>query len=150
MDDPTTIPLLEPENSAEDLLVLRNVVQRTANRGSGIIYARLLIAITSIVKDRPLNSAPHDRSCPSGFTPFYLYGTSSDPHMDHILVRSPNITLSAGGFSLSLDDGASVDSLLGCGAILSIDGQHEAAMQPFGDTNDDLPRDFFFGPGKDV
>jgi len=131
---------------------------------SGIILQRIPITIKRIVKSRPLTSSTHDSEYPSGAMPFYLYGGSGDSgsgeyHIDHILTRSPNIILSAGDISLNLNGGVSIDSVLSCsskkgGAILSLEGVHEAAMQPFSipltttTTGNELPRDFFFQAGK--
>lgn len=111
------------------------------------------VQITSIIKNRPLKSAYQDASYPVGFVPFYLYGTTQELHIDHILTRAPNITLSAGTVDLALSsgqDGAIHNETLAAGMILAIEGQHEAAMQPFGDRNDDLPpgSSFFFSSGK--
>ena len=86
--------------------------------------------------------------------PFYLYGTPKDLNIDHILVRSPNIQLSADNIQLSLAQSLPPD-VLAKGAILTINGISEAAMQPFqsteGSLGDTLTADsnFFFRPGQE-
>ena len=86
--------------------------------------------------------------------PFYLYGTPTDLNIDHILVRAPNIQLSADNVSLSLDKALSAKAL-SKGAILLIHDCVEAAMQPFqsseGPLGDTLAADseFFFTPGRE-
>ena len=65
--------------------------------------------------------------------PFYLYGDHSEAHIDHILVRSPNIHLSASNVKLELDKKIS-DEVFAKGALVSALGIQEAAMQPFQST----------------
>lgn len=85
--------------------------------------------------------------------PFYLYGTQSEANIDHVLVRSPNIQLSADNVKLELDKKLP-DDVLANGALLSAMGIQEAAMQPFqsteGANRDSLGLDsgFFFRPGQ--
>lgn len=75
--------------------------------------------------------------------PFYLYGTRSEMHIDHILVKAPNVQLSAAKVQLSLDqDVPSADLRSGC--ILFAEGIQEAAMQPF------LPTKQLVGGGENA
>ncbi|KAK4207527.1 pyridoxal phosphate-dependent transferase [Rhypophila decipiens] len=118
---------------------------------AGVVYHGITVRIKSILKNRPLKSANQDETYPSGFMPFYLYGTTKELHIDHILTRAPNITLSAG--SVDLDFSAVCESLtdeiLAPGIILTIGSLHEAAMQPFGEKNDELTsHNFFFKSGS--
>jgi hypothetical protein len=122
---------------------------------SGVIKHRIKIYITHILKNRALDGACHDASYPSAFMPFYLYGTPKEAHIDHVLVRSPNIVLSAESITLTLDDGKESDDAaveaIGKGAILALDGVHEASMQPFSSSVQDIKKKkrdgFFFQPG---
>lgn len=69
--------------------------------------------------------------------PFYLYGTAAERHIDHILVRSPNISLSAGNVTLhymSSTNDDEVEREISKGAIVTLDGVNEASMQPYEDT----------------
>ena len=106
-----------------------------------------------VVKDRSLKGRFRDTSYPATCVPFYLYGTPKDLNIDHILVRAPNIQLSADNVHLSLDKDLS-DATLQKGAILLIHGISEASMQPFqsteGPLGDTLSTDsnFFFRPGQ--
>lgn len=83
--------------------------------------------------------------------PFYLYGTQHEANIDHILVKSPNIQLSADNIKLDFDV---PEGLLTKGALLSVSGIEEASMQPFqsteGASKEDFGRDsdFFFRPGQ--
>ena len=119
------------------------------------------VTIDEVLKHHPLNSQYRDDSYPSGHMPFYVYGTKEEQHIDHILVRSPNIQLSAENVKLELDEELS-DAQLSRGAILYAEGIEEEAMQPFLPTGDLLETGSFFfrsgqrfpvtifGDGKDV
>ncbi|KAK4443837.1 pyridoxal phosphate-dependent transferase [Podospora aff. communis PSN243] len=140
--------LLQQVGSGESPWFMGNL--ETAS--NGVVHCGVRVQITSVIKNRPLRSAEQDESYPAGFVPFYLYGTTQEPHIDHMLTRSPNITLSADTVAIALSSGgeAITDAALAAGAILSIEGQHEASMQPFGEKNSDLPPGgaFFFASGK--
>ncbi|KAL9592084.1 MAG: hypothetical protein Q9179_007074, partial [Wetmoreana sp. 5 TL-2023] len=89
------------------------------------------------LKDRPLNSKYRDQAYPSGHMPFYLYGSSPEScHIDHMLLRAPNIQLSASEIALSLTSGSIPPEVLRQGCILFADGVQEAAMQPFLPTSE--------------
>ena len=85
--------------------------------------------------------------------PFYLYGDHAEAHIDHILVRSPNIHLSASNVKLELDKQIP-DEVFAKGALVSALGVEEAAMQPFqstkGGNSDGFSEDsdFFFQAGQ--
>ncbi|KAK0744747.1 pyridoxal phosphate-dependent transferase [Apiosordaria backusii] len=133
---------------------------------NGTILPRTPLNILSILKNRPLNTSSHDDTYPSGFCPFYLYGiptssSSSSPpstpgasqllFVDHILTKSPNIFLSAAIDNLTLDNGQqpiAFTSAVSKGAILTLEGVHEAALQPF-PVDEPLPGNFFFKPGRE-
>ena len=81
--------------------------------------------------------------------PFYLYGSQNEINIDHILVRSPNIQLSA---NVAIDTADTIPAdVLAKGAILWAKGIEEAAMQPFPATADNTfaqESDFFFRAGQ--
>ena len=111
------------------------------------------VTITSVLKDRSLKARFRDEEYPVGHMPFYLYGTQTEVNIDHVLLRSPNISLSADNVRLELD--AKIpDEVLAKGALLYATGIEEAAMQPFqsteGANSDSLGSDssFFFRPGQ--
>ena len=85
--------------------------------------------------------------------PFYLYGDHAEAHIDHILVRSPNIHLSASNVKLELDKQIP-DEVFAKGALVSALGVEEAAMQPFQSTEGansntfSEDSDFFFRAGQ--
>lgn len=111
----------------------------------------LEVTISSVLKDRSLKGRFRDAKYPAGHMPFYLYGTKHEANIDHVLVQSPNIQLSADNIKLDFDV---PEELLTKGALLSVSGIEEASMQPFesteGASKKDFERDsdFFFRPGQ--
>jgi hypothetical protein len=83
--------------------------------------------------------------------PFYLYGSSSELHIDHALLTSPNIQLSAGDVKLDLSEPSSIPLGVNEPLVLMLDNVREEQMQPFPSRNSVLASlpDFFFRPGKE-
>ena len=65
--------------------------------------------------------------------PFYLFGTSTELHIEHALVCSPNVQLTASNVQLTLDTPLSKADL--AGKVLVIDELREDLMQPFTSVN---------------
>lgn len=90
--------------------------------------------------------------------PFYLYGpdiscldSSSQPfHIDHALLRYPNIQLSASDIDLSLPSPSKI-STTGRPLVFFFDDIREGTMQPFPGSNAILAGlpNFFFAKGKE-
>ncbi|KAL8997652.1 MAG: hypothetical protein Q9169_003132 [Polycauliona sp. 2 TL-2023] len=125
----------------------------TSKSGKTIAQNVKVTSFTAI-KDRPLNSKYRDHAYPSGHMPFYLYGSPSSVHIDHMLLRAPNIQLSASNISLSVSPPLSASTLRN-GAILFLDDIQESAMQPFlptshlvGGEGPTSKNNFFFQSGK--
>lgn len=106
--------------------------------------------ITELWMDRPLNSSYLASSYPTDRMPFYLYGSPSNYHIDHALLTSPNIQLSAGDIELDLSEASSFQFRAAQPLVLMLDTVHEQTMQPFPSSNSVLASlpDFFFQPGK--
>lgn len=122
-------------------------------RDSVDVVKDIEVTITSVLKDRSLKPRFGDEKYPVGHMPFYLYGTQTEVNIDHVLLRSPNISLSADNVRLELD--AKIpNEVLAKGALLFAEGIEEAAMQPFqsteGANSGSLGTDssFFFRPGQ--
>lgn len=99
-----------------------------------------------IVRRRPLESTLLDSKYPSNM-PFYLYGSKDQMHIDHILMCSPNVQLSADQVKLDiqLDSGEfDIDAELEDGVIAVLEDVREAVMQPFGAGHDPA----FFKPNR--
>ncbi|KAF4543741.1 Pyridoxal-dependent decarboxylase domain protein [Lasiodiplodia theobromae] len=129
--------------------------------------------ITGKWLDRPLTGPSLATEYPSTRMPFYLYGdldgassgssSSSKLHIDHALLRSPNIQLTAPGVDLSFsspprqvrENGTSSGSGSGSGnrtpLLLFLDDVREETMQPFPDKNATLASlpNFFFREGAE-
>lgn len=71
---------------------------------SGTIHSRLQVSLVRILKNRSLQLSSLSPVYPLELFPFYIYGTPSNAHIDHILTRAPNITLSASSVRLILDN----------------------------------------------
>lgn len=106
------------------------------------------VNLKSVVKSRPLNSPYRDSDYPSKFMPFYLYGTDREMHITHVLVKSPNICLSAGNVKFETSLPSAVTNLLKEGLILGLTDNPENSMQPFPTKNKNLGDKFFFSPNK--
>ncbi|KAM0437881.1 hypothetical protein ACHAPT_002246 [Fusarium lateritium] len=111
------------------------------------------VHLKSVVKSRPLNSPYRDSEYSSEFMPFYLYGTEKEVHISHMLVKAPNICLSASNvkFQPSLSEIShpkTISELLAGGLILGLSEIPEDSMQPFVEKNKDLADKFFFDHNK--
>lgn len=112
--------------------------------------------ITRPLLDHPLTGPHLSPTYPATRTPFYLYGssaTTNEYHIDHALVRSPNISLSATLDSLALNSSSPLDDALADAndhpLLLFLDSVREEAMQPFPASNATLAAlpAFFFRKG---
>ncbi|KAL9616077.1 MAG: hypothetical protein Q9160_009012 [Pyrenula sp. 1 TL-2023] len=147
-----------------------SISKRGEGNSNTTIIPNLTVCPVNIIKDKSLKGRFRDTAYPTNAVPFYLYGTPHSLNIDHILTRSPNIQLSAedielslttslsvsasftSGLSASLTSGHLPTAALANGAILTIDGISEAAMQPFQPIMEPLngttDSTFFFRPGQ--
>ncbi|KAF2702797.1 pyridoxal-dependent decarboxylase domain protein [Pleomassaria siparia CBS 279.74] len=117
---------------------------------TGPIPPPLMVKIVNVIIDRPLNGSTHSAKYPKDRMPFYLYGSfpKSEYHIDHALLRDPNIQLSAGNVSISID--GTIDPTE-TSLLLTLDLVREQVLQPFPDRTTvltALPSFFFFTQGK--
>ncbi|CAG8526110.1 15098_t:CDS:2 [Acaulospora colombiana] len=99
-----------------------------------------------VVKKRGLRSKYLDSHYPMGHMPFYLYGTEKQFHIDHLLVKSPSIHISADQVKLELESGILDKARCEAGVLARITSLNEIAMQPFPD-DDTLKKGSVFQPG---
>ncbi|KAF9526517.1 hypothetical protein CPB83DRAFT_837286 [Crepidotus variabilis] len=111
--------------------------------GKGLSLPLVRVKNIHVIKDRTLLSRYRNRDYYSIGTPFYLYGTEGQQHIDHMLLRAPNSQLCADQVKLDLDH-KPTSAQLAKGLIAIID-RHEASMQPMVKTN---PPKFFAGNAK--
>ncbi|KAK7420377.1 hypothetical protein QQX98_002800 [Neonectria punicea] len=154
--DPEKIVILESKSPLD----IKATVEKIGTPGSHEFSAKMYerdapehsefgaVALKSVVKSRPLNSAHRDSEYPSDFMPFYLYGTEEETHISHMLVKAPNISLSANNLKFTPDLPEATLPLLAEGLILGISEIPEIAVQPFPPKNENLPKDFFFSKGR--
>lgn len=109
------------------------------------------IKATRIIKSRPLNSVNRDHSYPQHNMPFYLYGTKKQHHISHMLLKAPNVCVSASNVKLDTKLAKVVHDNISQGLILTLCDYREVTMQPFPATNQAIKKDrhFFFRPGKE-
>ena len=115
--------------------MLKEDAVETDHSNSKTIAKGVKVTSFKAIKDRPLNSQYRDEDYPSNQMPFYLYGNQTEKHIDHMLLKAPNIQLSAAKVGLSLDTEIAAGDLQD-GCIVFAEGVHEAAMQPFPPTKD--------------
>ncbi|GME63461.1 pyridoxal-dependent decarboxylase domain protein [Neofusicoccum parvum] len=123
---------------------------------TGPILPPFKARVTNALLDRPLTGPCVSSTYPTTRMPFYLYGSTDSPnpeyHIDHALLRGPNIQLSAS--NVSFDD--SVSSYLASTTnnhaplLLTLDTVREETMQPFPASNATLTSlpNFFFAKDR--
>ncbi|KAL1631219.1 hypothetical protein SLS56_004466 [Neofusicoccum ribis] len=123
---------------------------------TGPILPPFKARVTNALLDRPLTGPCVSSTYPTTRMPFYLYGSTDSPtpeyHIDHALLRGPNIQLSAS--NVSFDD--SVSSYLASTTnnhaplLLTLDTVREETMQPFPVSNATLASlpNFFFAKDR--
>ncbi|TFK20430.1 PLP-dependent transferase [Coprinopsis marcescibilis] len=74
------------------------------------VAASITISHPRIVKQRSLLSRWHDPDYDTKHTPFYLYGTPQQQHIDHMLLKAPNAQLTAENVELEFFDAKSTKS----------------------------------------
>lgn len=96
----------------------------------------------NVVRHRPLDCRSLEPSYPLRM-PFLLYGSMEEMHIDHIIVSSPNVQLTATNVKLELADEEEASFLaafLREGVVAIAETIPEGIMQPFSDEN---PPSFF-------
>ncbi|CAG8594696.1 7892_t:CDS:1 [Cetraspora pellucida] len=111
------------------------------------------VKTTKLLKKRNLGLSYQDKDYPIDRIPFYLYGTENQLHIDHLLLKSPSIQLSAENVQIEFTSGQLTREQKERGVIVhmiakeEMDGSIidlcEVAMQPFPDTKY-LGNSFFF------
>ncbi|KAJ1311931.1 hypothetical protein OPQ81_010391 [Rhizoctonia solani] len=82
-----------------------------------------------VIKNKPLDSKYLDLSY-SDEMYFYLYGTPSQQHIEHILVASKNVQLTSDQVSLDLSSGEISEEDLARGVLLRMDRLRESVVLP--------------------
>ncbi|KAI0653091.1 pyridoxal phosphate-dependent transferase [Cubamyces menziesii] len=119
----------DKETTVGDILSCRRLIGSVAGRPFlAMLMSSVEITITSVIKDRPLNSRWRDSAYPASYTPFYLYGTLSEKHIDHMLLRAPNAQISSDMVTLDCTPPLTPGQLVQ-GVIARLN-RPEASMQP--------------------
>ncbi|PVF93464.1 PLP-dependent transferase [Serendipita vermifera] len=137
------------QNPHEPLVVFTvggETLEETLERGSfkGAIYQGspfryLYIRNLKVVKQRSLSRCNMEKQYPVHM-PFYLYGTADQQHIDHVLLRAPNIQLSASHVKIRELGLSSKDPrwVLGLakGLVAVMKEVHESVIQPLTKGNE--------------
>ncbi|KAG2005933.1 group II decarboxylase [Coprinopsis cinerea AmutBmut pab1-1] len=107
---------------------------------SSDLVSQLTIRDVRIVKNRPLLSRWQDPDYDAHYTPFYLYGTSKEQHVDHMLLKAPNAQLTAERVRFTDLDRPLPEDKLASGLLMYIH-RPERSMQPF--DRDNHPKFFY-------
>ncbi|RIB26875.1 pyridoxal phosphate-dependent transferase [Gigaspora rosea] len=84
-----------------------------------------------VLKKRHLATKFQDANYPKDHMPFYIYGTEQELHIDHMLLKSPSIQLSADCVELILTSGELTSAQRENGVIVHFTEVREATMQSF-------------------
>ncbi|KAH9884505.1 PLP-dependent transferase [Cubamyces lactineus] len=127
------------KTTIDDILSAKKLVG-DITAGSTVRIPSVTFTITSVVKDRPLNSRWRDQKYPGGYTPFYLYGSQTEQHVDHMLLRAPNAQITSDLITLNCQPALTADQL--ARGVIAHLNRPEDVMQPL--TSDSAA---FFKPG---
>ncbi|EEB94221.1 hypothetical protein MPER_07003, partial [Moniliophthora perniciosa FA553] len=97
--------------------------------GNQFTYESFVVKNIERVKQRSLHNSAQNPDYPATYSPFYLFRSSKEPHIDHMLLAHPNAQFSKSG------------------VFFFLDSVREAIMQPFL-AQKDLGSNFFFQSGK--
>ncbi|CAG8798664.1 13954_t:CDS:2, partial [Dentiscutata erythropus] len=103
-----------------------------------------------VIKKCGLQTRYLDDNYPKDHMPFYLYSTENELHIDHLLVKSPNIQLSADWVKFKIQTGFPVKIQWENGVLAYFTDIREVTIQPFPAVNsvDNPEPDFFFQPDR--
>ncbi|KAJ7362534.1 hypothetical protein DFH08DRAFT_1024786 [Mycena albidolilacea] len=114
-----------------DDILKANSFKASISSVSGVRIPSGTISITAVVKNRPLNSCWRDPLYPASFTPFYLYGTPFELHVESSTTSSSARRTPRSHPTLSLLtpklEPALTAAQLACGLIARVD-RSEAAL----------------------
>lgn len=110
------------------------------------------VDIASITRKRTLVGSALDSTYPELMMPFYLFGSTTQLHIDHILCHAPNIQLSAGRVKGTFNP-TITNADLEKGLIAVANNVSERAMQPFpsdlsNESDTVKSKGFFFSANK--
>lgn len=92
----------------------------------------VLVAVTKVLKRRPINREYLRASIPMEYLPFYLYGTKTEMHMDHMLIETPSMQLSGDRviFTAASDVIEVVGNNIGAGLVAILFNSDGSYMPP--------------------
>ncbi|KEP50082.1 pyridoxal-dependent decarboxylase domain protein [Rhizoctonia solani 123E] len=133
-EDPSAVFMLSTASPVELTSILagsfKGVLQKRLAAGIELTFSsNFEVSNVQVIKNKPLDSKYLDLSY-SNEMYFYLYGTPSEQHIEHILVASKNVQLTSDQVSLDLSTGAISEEDLAKGVIVRMDRLRESVVLP--------------------
>ncbi|CAE6425087.1 unnamed protein product [Rhizoctonia solani] len=133
-EDPSAVFMLSTASSVELTSILagsfKGVLQKRLSAGIDLTFSSSFeVSNVQVIKNKRLDSKYLDLSY-SNEMYFYLYGTPTQQHIEHILVASKNVQLTSDQVSLDLTTGAISEEDLAKGVIVRVDRLRESVVLP--------------------
>ncbi|KZT22906.1 PLP-dependent transferase [Neolentinus lepideus HHB14362 ss-1] len=101
------------------------------NRPRSHLSSMFTVSDLKVLQENSLDRVHLHSEYPT-YMPFYLYGTPQHAHLDHVLLRAPNVQISASNVQLHFGSAQdAVHERLGAGLVVVMKDVLEYAMQPF-------------------
>ncbi|CAE6514843.1 unnamed protein product, partial [Rhizoctonia solani] len=133
-EDPSAVFMMSTASPVELSSILagsfKGVLQKRLAAGIELTFSSTFdVSNVQVIKNKPLDSKYLDLTY-SDEMYFYLYGTPSQQHIEHILVASKNVQLTSEQVSLDLSSGAISEQDLAKGVIVRMDRLRESVVLP--------------------
>ncbi|KAF8708462.1 Pyridoxal-dependent decarboxylase conserved domain, partial [Rhizoctonia solani] len=133
-EDPSAVFMLSTASPVELSSILagsfKGVLQKRLAAGIELTFSSTFeVSNIQVVKNKRLDSKYLDLSY-SDEMYFYLYGTPTQQHIEHILVASKNVQLTSDQVSLDLTEGSISEEDLARGVIVRMDRLRESVVLP--------------------
>ncbi|CAE6445310.1 unnamed protein product [Rhizoctonia solani] len=133
-EDPSAVFMIATASPVELTSILagsfKGVLQKRLAAGIELTFGSTFeVSNIQVIKNKRLDSKYLDLSY-SNEMYFYLYGTPTQQHIEHILVASKNVQLSSDQVSLDLTDGSISAKDLAQGVIVRMDRLRESVVLP--------------------
>ncbi|KAH7345481.1 pyridoxal phosphate-dependent transferase [Rhizoctonia solani] len=131
-EDPSAVFMLSTSSPVELTSILAGSFQGVLQKrlAAGIeLTSNFEVSNVQVIKNKPLDSKYLDLTY-SNEMYFYMYGTPSQQHIEHILVASKNVQLTSDQVSLDISSGLISEEDLAKGVIVRMDRLRESVVLP--------------------
>ncbi|KAH6843410.1 pyridoxal-dependent decarboxylase domain protein [Chaetomium sp. MPI-CAGE-AT-0009] len=118
--------LLDPKTASKYKFRLDKGIP--GKEGSALLMENFALSNVRVVVDKSMAFAALDADYPDKM-PFYLYGSKSETHLDHVLKKAPNAQISADLVKTDLTKNLT-DEQLKKGLVVVLDDVFEKSLQP--------------------